>query len=124
MIALTGDRAFFVPAGVVLNQSKGNTMKALTIDGSKVVTRRGFLTKASGVLAASVVPIQLAQASKRADIARALHTAVSQFDDEYGPSHVQVSNDGQSLNLAKEVLRESSVKEIEELLLPLFGGVA
>ena len=91
---------------------------------NQVVTRRGFLTKASGVLAASVVPIQLAQASKRADIARALHAAVSQFDDEYGPSHVQVCNDGRSLNLAMEVLHDSSVEEIEELLLPLFGGAA
>ncbi len=89
---------------------------------NQVVTRRGFLTKASGVLAASVVPIQLA--SKRADIARALHTAVSQFDDENGPSHVQVCNDGQSLNLAMDVLHDSSVEEIEELLLPLFGGVS
>ncbi len=91
---------------------------------NQVVTRRGFLTKASGVLAASVVPIQLAQESKRSNIAKALHTAVSEFDDEYGPSHVQVSNDGQSLNLAMEVLQDSSVEEIEELLLPLFGGVS
>ena len=57
-------------------------------------------------------------------MAKALHTAVGQFDDEYGPSHVQVSNDGQSLNLAMEVLHDSSVEEIEELLLPLFGGAA
>ncbi len=94
---------------------------------NQVVNRRGFLGKAAGVLAASaavVVPVQLAQASKRADMARALHTAVSQLDDEYGPSHVQVCNDGQSLNLAMEVLHESSVEEIEELLLPLFGGAA
>ena len=102
-------------------------MKALTVDGSKVVTRRGFLGKVAGVLATSaavVVPVHLAQASKRADIAMALHTAVSQFHDDYGPSHVQVSNDGQSLNLAMEVLHDSSVEEIEELLPPLFGGVA
>ena len=99
-------------------------MKALTVDSSKVVSRRGFLTKAGGALAASVVPIQLAQASKRADIAIALHAAVNKFDDEYGPSHVQVSNDGQSLNLAMEVLHDSSVEEIEELLLPLFGGAS
>ena len=94
---------------------------------NRVVSRRGFLGKVAGVLATSaavVVPVHLAQASKRAEIARALHTAVSQFDDEYGPSHVQVSNDGQSLNLAMEVLHDSTVEEIEELLLPLFGGVA
>ena len=92
---------------------------------TKVVTRRGFLGKAAGVLAASaavVVPIHLA--SKRGEIAKALHEAVSQFDDDYGPSHVQVCNDGQSLNLATEVLHDSSVEEIEELLLPLFGGVS
>ena len=94
---------------------------------NQIVTRRGFLGKVAGVLATSaavVVPVHLAQASKRAEMARALHEAVSQFDDEYGPSHVQVSNDGQSLNLAMEVLHDSSVEEIEELLLPLFGGAA
>lgn len=93
---------------------------------NQVVTRRGFLGKAAGVLAASaavVVPIHLAQA-KRGEMAKALHKAVSQFDDEYGPSHVQVCNDGQSLSLAMEVLHDSSVEDIEELLLPLFGGVA
>ena len=92
---------------------------------NQVVTRRGFLGKAAGVLAASaavVVPVHLAQASKRVEMAMALHEAVSQLDDEYGPSHVQVCSDGQSLNLAMDVLHDSSVEEIEELLLPLFGG--
>ena len=91
------------------------------------VTRRGFLGKAAGVLAAStavVVPIQLAQRSKREEIAKALHEAVSQINDENCPSHVQVCNEGQSLNLAMDVVRESSVEEIEIQLLPLFGGVS
>ena len=92
----------------------------------EVIDRRGFLGKAVGVLAAStaaVVPIQLAQAKQldQQDMARALRDAVSQFNDENCPSHVQVCNDGQSLNLAMEVLRESSVEEIEHLLRPLFG---
>ncbi len=121
MIALTGGRAFFVPAGFVLNESKGNIMKELTADK---VNRRGFLAKAVAASAAVVVPIALARPSERAEMAKALHEAVSQLDDEYGPSHVQVCNDGQSLNLAMEVLHDSSVEEIEELLLPLFGGVA
>ncbi len=93
---------------------------------TKELNRRGFLSKAVGVLAAStatVVPIQLAQAkhSKREEMARALQEAVSQCNDENCPSHVQVCNDGQSLNLAMEVLLESSVEEIEHLLRPLFG---
>ncbi len=92
----------------------------------EVIDRRGFLGKAVGVLAAStaaVVPIQLAQAKQlnEDDMARALYEAVSQFNDENCPSHVQVCNDGRSLNLAMEVLRESSVEEIEQLLSPLFG---
>ena len=91
------------------------------------VNRRGFLSKAAGALAASaavVVPIHLAQQSKREEIAKALHEAVSQFDDENCPSHLQVCNEGQSLNLAMEAIRESSVEEIEVHLLPLFGGAA
>ena len=91
------------------------------------VNRRGFLSKAAGALVAStavVVPIHLAQQSKREEIAKALHEAVSQFDDENCPSHVQVCNEGQSLNLAVETIRESSVEEIEIQLLPLFGGAA
>ena len=91
------------------------------------VNRRGFLGKAVGALAAStavVVPIHLAQQSKREGVARALHGAVSQFDDDNRPSHVQVCNDGQSLNLAMDGLLDSSVEEIEHLLLPLFGGVS
>ncbi len=96
-------------------------MKELTVN--KVVNRRGFLAKAVAASAAVVVPIHLAKASERAEMAKALHEAVSQFD-EYGPSHVQVCNDGRSLNLAMDVLHESSVEEIEQLLLPLFGGVA
>ena len=122
MIALTGGPAFFVPADFVLNQSKGNTMKELTVD--KVVNRRGFLAKAVAASAAVVVPIALARPSERAEMAKALHEAVSQFDDEYGPSHVQVCNDGRSLSLAMDVLHESSLEEIELLLLPLFGGAA
>ena len=89
------------------------------------VTRRGFLGKDGNVLAvsaATVVPLQLVKAkSNRLEMARALHDAVSQFD-EYGPSHVQVCNNGRCLNLAMEVLRDSSVEEIEVQLLPLFGG--
>lgn len=93
------------------------------------VTRRGFLGKASKVLAisaATVVPLQLvtAEPSKRAEMAKALHEAVSQFTDEHCPSHVQVCNDGQSLNLAMDVVRESSIEEIEVQLLPLFGGAS
>ena len=93
------------------------------------VTRRGFLGKASKVLAvgaATVVPLQLVKAepSNRAEIAKALHEAVSQFNDENCPSHVQVCNEGQSLSLAVEALLESSVEEIEVQLLPLFGGVS
>ena len=93
------------------------------------VTRRGFLGKAGKVLAvsaATVVPLQLvkAQPSKRAEMAKALHEAVSQFDDDNCPSRVQICNDGQSLNLAMDVIRESSVEAIEIQLLPLFGGVS
>ena len=91
------------------------------------VTRRGFLGKAGGVLAAStavVLPIHLARRSKREEMAKALHEAVGQFNEETCPSHVQVCNDGRSLNLAMEVLRDSSVEEIEELLLPLFAGAS
>ena len=93
------------------------------------VTRRGFLGKAAGVLAAStavVVPLRRVKAepSKRAEMAKALHEAVNQFDDETCPTHVQVCNDGRSLNLAMETLRESSAEEIEAQLLPLFGGVS
>ena len=91
------------------------------------VSRRGFLGKASKVLAvgaATVVPIHLAQRSKREEIAKALHEAVSQLNDDNCPTHVQVCNDGQSLNLAMEAIRESSVEEIEVQLLPLFGGVS
>ena len=91
------------------------------------VTRRGFLGKAAGVLAAStavVVPIHLVRQSKREEMAKALHKAASQFDDDNCPSHVQVCNEGQSLNLAMDVVRESSVEEIEIQLLPLFGGVS
>ena len=91
------------------------------------VARRSFLGKAAGALAASaavVVPIHLAQQSKREEMARALHEAVSEFNDENCPSHVQVCNEGQSLNLAMEAIRESSVEEIEIQLLPLFGGAA
>ena len=91
------------------------------------VTRRGFLGKAAGVLAAStavVVPIHLAQLSKREEMAKALHAAVVEFDDETCPTHVQVCNEGQSLSLAMDVVRESSVEEIELQLLPLFGGVS
>ena len=51
-----------------------------------------------------------------------MHAAVSQFDDEYGPSHVQVSNDGQSLNIAMEVLRDSPVEEKLEPNLPHWPG--
>ncbi len=92
----------------------------------EAIDRRGFLGKVAGVLAAStavVVPIQLAQAkqSDQQDMASALHDAVSKFNDENCPSHVQVCNDGQSLNLAMEELLESSVEEIEHLLSPLFG---
>ncbi len=121
VIALTGGHAFFVPVGFVLNESKGNIMKELTADK---VNRRGFLAKAMAASAAVVVPIALARPSEMAEMAKALHEAVSQFDDEYGPSHVQVCNDGQSLNLAMDALHDSSVEDIEELLLPLFGGVA
>ena len=91
------------------------------------VTRRGFLGKAAGVIAAStavVVPIHLARQSKREEMAKALHGAVSQFDDDNCPSHVQVCNEGQSLSLAMDVVRGSSVEEIEVQLLPLFGGVS
>ena len=93
------------------------------------VSRRGFLGKAGKVLAvgaATVVPLQLVKAepSKRAEMAKALHETVSQFNDENCPSHVQVCNEGQSLNLAMEAIRESSVEEIEVQLLPLFGGVS
>jgi len=93
------------------------------------VTRRGFLGKAGKVLAvgaATVVPLQLVKAepSKRAEMAKALHEAMSQFDDDNCPTHVQVCNEGQSLNLAMDVVRESSVEEIEVQLLPLFGGVS
>ena len=93
------------------------------------VTRRGFLGKAGKVLAisaATVVPLQLVKAepSKRADMAKALHEAVSQFNDDNSPSHVQVCNEGQTLSLAMDVVRGSSVEEIEVQLLPLFGGVS
>ena len=93
------------------------------------VTRRGFLGKASKVLAvgaAAVVPLQLVKAepSKRAEMAKALHEVVSQFTDDNCPSHVQVCNEGQTLSLAMDVVRGSSVEEIEVQLLPLFGGVS
>ena len=100
-----------------------------TTDRIVSVSRRGFLGKAGKVLAvsaATVVPLQLVQAesSKRAEMAKALHEAVSQFNDENCPLHVQVCNEGQSLNLAIDAIRESSVEEIEVQLLPLFGGVS
>ena len=125
-IALVGGRAFFVR---LLAISKGKIMaKEITEITDRIVSvnRRGFLSKAAGVLAAStavVVPIHLAQQSKREEMARALHEAVGQFNDDYCPSHVQVCNDGQSLNLAVETIRENSVEEIEIQLLPLFGGL-
>ena len=51
------------------------------------VTRRGFLGKAAGVLAASAataLPLQLVQAapSDRVEMASALHDAVAQLSDE------------------------------------------
>ena len=108
--------------------TQGENIMATEITNRIVsVNRRGFLGKAAGALAAStavVVPIYLAQQSKREEIASALHEAVSEFNDENCPSHVQVCNEGQSLNLAVETIRESSVEEIEVQLLPLFGGVS
>ncbi len=89
------------------------------------VTRRGFLGKAGNVLAAStavVLPIHLTRRSKREEMAKALHEAVGQFNEDTCPSHVQVCNDGQSISLAMDLLLDNSVEGIENLLLPLFEG--
>ena len=93
------------------------------------VTRRGFLGKAGGVLAASAataLPLQLVQAkpSDRVEMAGALHDAVAQLSDEDVPTHVRVFADGRSLSLEVEGLRGSSVDQIQDLLRPLFGGVS
>ncbi len=91
---------------------------------NEIVNRRGFLSKAIAIGSAAIVPLQLAQAnySKRTEMAKALHSAVSQFSEEHCPTHVQVCNDGHSLNLEMHSLLDSSVEEIEVLLQPLFGG--
>ena len=91
------------------------------------VTRRGFLGKASNVLAASaatVVPFQLVKSdhAKRAEMASALHDAVDQLSE--APAYVQVHAEGRTINLETEILLGKSEEEIEILLLPLFGGVS
>ncbi len=87
-------------------------------------TRRSFLSGAAGVIATGAA-LRLApdKSSSLTKMASDLHDAIAQFTDDNLPSHVQVCADGRSLNLEMEGLRGRSVEEIENLLLPLFGGV-
>ena len=88
------------------------------------LSRRGFIGGAAGAIATSAaltVPLPLGEPSIE-QMAKSLHYAVRQFMEERLPTHVQVCAGGRSLNLEMEDLLDSSVAEIEILLLPLFGG--
>ncbi len=87
-------------------------------------TRRSFLSGAAGVIATgAALGLAPDKSSSLKEMASALHDTVAQFTDTDAPTHVQVCADGRSLNLEMEGLRGRSVEEIENLLLPLFGGV-
>ena len=86
-------------------------------------TRRNFLSASAGAIATGAA-LESPQ-DKSPDLqqmASELYKAVAQFSDENAPTHVQVCNDGRSLNLAMDVLLDSTVQEIYELLSPLFAG--
>lgn len=91
------------------------------------VTRRGFLSRTAGAIAASgaaILPLGKVQARmpELEQMAQALHDAVGRYSDEGG--HVQVCADGCSLNLELDNLRSCSVDQIQDLLRPLYQGGA
>ena len=87
-------------------------------------TRRSFLSGAAGAIATGAA-LQLApdKSSSLKEMASALHDVIGQFTDENLPSHVQVCADGRSLNLEVEPLRDCSVDEIQEQLMPLYENL-
>ncbi len=91
------------------------------------VTRRGFLSRTAGAIAASraaILPLGEVQVimPELEQMAQALHDAVGQNSDEGG--HVQVCADGRFLNLEVDNLQPCSVHEIQDLLMPLYQGGA
>ncbi len=93
------------------------------------VTRRGFLSRTAGAIAASgaaILPLGEVQAKmpELEQIAQSLHDAVGRNSDEGGPTHVEVCSEDRSITLEMEILRPCSVHEIQDLLMPLYQGGA
>ncbi len=87
------------------------------------VTRRGFLSRTAGAIAASGAAF-LPRTPELEQMAQSLHDAVGQYSDEDGPTHVEVCSplDGRSIMFEMEILQPCSVHEIQDLLMPLFEG--
>ncbi len=93
------------------------------------VTRRGFLSRTAGAIAASgaaILPLGEAQAKmpELDQMAQSLHDAVGRYSDEGGPTHVEVCSEDRSITLEMEILRPCSIHEIQQLLSPLYQGGA
>ena len=91
-------------------------------------TRRNFLSGAAGaiVTGAAVLPQSQVKLPELEQMAQALHDAVGRYSDEGGPTHVEVCSplDDRSIMFEMEILRPCSVHEIQDLLMPLFGGAS
>ena len=95
------------------------------------VTRRGFLSRTAGVIAASGAALLpngdvQAEMSELEQMAHALHEAVGRHSDQNIPFFSESSNTypDSSIKWAMENLRYHSVDEIQTLLKPLFEGAA
>ena len=94
------------------------------------VTRRRFLNGTAGAISGAVllphVEVQ-AEISELEQMAHALHEAVGRYSDQNAPTHVKAYSPltGHSLMFAMDCLRDCSVDEIQDLLMPLYqGGVS
>ena len=87
------------------------------------VTRRGFLSRTAGAIAASGAAF-LPRTPELEQMAQSLHDAVGRYSDEGGPTHVEVCSEDRSITLEMEILRPCSVHEIQQLLSPLYQGGA
>lgn len=92
------------------------------------VTRRGFLSGTAGVISgAALLPNgEVAAMSELEQMAQALHQAVGRYSDTNAPTQVRAYSPltGRSLMFAMDCLRDCSVDEIQDLLLPLYQGGA